>query len=558
MRDILSIYDSSAQGKNDFKNLMEYFGVTRAEVAAMKLEKTCSKDYTIISFGRQHIFSSGEGELTHQIPTQQGVSTFYSTPLYLHDRFNGGSFCAESFVGNSAKIGWFSVMKKCGNFQIKKDVRRLPKANFLSANCKTIQGFAYDERQSSQPVKVYLFFGGPPGKGKTYGPITADQSTPNSPAGTGHGFNFAVPEQYQADNQSTEVWGIMQPLSGWTETSVQIPNTVTISGDCAPQATPIAECTSLIVNLIDRAKVRLATTARADNGARIEAYTYTITDSKGKIVFNSSYNSDKVSFTTDIINLGEGTYTAKSTIKSSVTSLDAPQCTKPLTVANVHQCRFNAALDSSDKDCQPCPHNAALWLKDENCVSPIAQSKVAKNLTQANKDAETTLAKPGDRIEYTLHTTNVGLTTTATSIEENLADVLEYGILFENGGGSMNLTNKVLKWDKITLQPGQVDTRRIIVQVSDKIPATPRAGNNPSSYNCIMTNSYGNTTNIKIDCPPEKLVEATIQQLPSTGSGGNIIFAGGLFMTVTYFYARSRQMNKEVRLLRKQFDGGTV
>lgn len=556
---ILSLYDAGAQGRNDFKALMDYFGVTRTELAALRLEKTCSKDRSIVSFGRSHIFSASEGEVVHRVPTPQGgVSTFYSTPLYLHDRFNGGSFCTDSFVGSSAAVGWFSIMKKCGNFQIKQEVRRLPKASFISASCKTIQGFAYDERQTSQAVKVYLFIGGPPGQGTQYGPFVANESSPSSPAGAGHGFSFTVPEQYQKSATATTVWGVMQPLAGWNEPTVQFSNTTTIPGGCTPQVVPIADCTSLKVQVIERTKFKLSATATAANGAVISGYHYQVVDTNGKLVFEKLSPSNQNQFTSDTFELKEaGNYTAKVTVKTSAGDKTNANCSQPLKVSPPNKCKYNPDLNENDPECKPCPYNKDIWVKDEDCGPKIAQSKEAKNLTQGVQASSIT-AKAADRIEYVLNTANLSDVAVTTNIEESLADVLEYGTLFENGGGNFNNDTKVLAWQNVTIQPGKSDTRRIIIQVADVIPTTPTAGNNPSSYNCIMTNAYGNTINIKMDCPLAKAVENTVQRLPSTGPGENMLFGAGLLMVVTYFYTRSRQMAKETHLLRKEFSGGTV
>jgi hypothetical protein len=78
-----------------------------------------------------------------------------------------------------------------------------------------------------------------------------------------------------------------------------------------------------------------------------------------------------------------------------------------------------------------------------------------------------------------------------------------------------------------------------------------------------MTNTFGSTsdhstTNVKIDCPPTKIVENVVTSLPSTGPSDNIIFGGLLLMVVTYFFARSRQLNKEVRIVRTHFATGTL
>lgn len=556
---ILSIYDAGAQGKNDFKDLMDYFGVTREELAATKLEKTCSKDRSIVSFGRQHIFSASEGELIHKVPSGNGVSTFYSTPLYLHDRFNGGSFCTDSFVGNSAKVGWFSIMSKCGNFQIKQDVRRLPKASFVTATCTAVQGFAYDERQSDQPVKVYLYFGGPPGKGEQIGPIVANSASPPSPAAGNHGFSIVVPDKYQTATQPTTVWGVMQPLAGWDEPNVQMSNTATIPGNCITKPTPTASCTALKLALIERTQFKATISSQVGGGATILGYAIRIVDNNNKTVFDKTYTTNAVNFTTDSIPINSpGSYTAKAVAKTSIGDQEGANCTTALSVAPPDKCKYNPALSPNDKDCQPCPYNPNLWIKDNDCTVTISQAKEARNLSQDSKAAATVTALAADRIEYTLLTTNSGNTPVTTDVKESLSDVLEYGTLIDAGGGNFDNTNKILSWNNITLSPGQTDTRKIVVQVFESIPSTPVASNNPSAFNCIMTNAYGNTINVRVDCPPAKLAETTVQQLPSTGPGENILFGTTLLMVVTYFYVRNRQMSKEVRLLRKEFNGGTI
>jgi hypothetical protein len=80
-----------------------------------------------------------------------------------------------------------------------------------------------------------------------------------------------------------------------------------------------------------------------------------------------------------------------------------------------------------------------------------------------------------------------------------------------------------------------------------------------SSYDCTMTNTFGNSIDINVDCPIQKeIVEQTVAELPHTGPRENMIFAGVLFSIVAYFYARSRQMKKEVRLIRRDLNAGTI
>jgi hypothetical protein len=152
----------------------------------------------------------------------------------------------------------------------------------------------------------------------------------------------------------------------------------------------------------------------------------------------------------------------------------------------------------------------------------------------------------------------VGGGTVTTNVSENLSDVLEYAQIYDDGGGTFDGSGKVLSWGDVALGPQQTDTRHFVIQVADHIPSTPRGANNPASYNCLMTNSYGNTIDINVDCPAVKSVETVVKQLPSTGIGENVLFGAALLMVVTYFYARNRQMSKEIKLLRKDFNFGTI
>jgi LPXTG-motif cell wall-anchored protein len=73
-----------------------------------------------------------------------------------------------------------------------------------------------------------------------------------------------------------------------------------------------------------------------------------------------------------------------------------------------------------------------------------------------------------------------------------------------------------------------------------------------------MTNTFGNTVAINVNCPTPKVIEQTVAELPHTGASANMIFAGAVLATVTFFYARSRQLKTEVRLIRRDLNAGTI
>ena len=135
---------------------------------------------------------------------------------------------------------------------------------------------------------------------------------------------------------------------------------------------------------------------------------------------------------------------------------------------------------------------------------------------------------------------------------------MQYGKIQENGGGTFDTQTNKLRWDNVTLKPGERQTRKFVVELNENIPATPQGTSDPSSYDCKITNTFGNTVEMDLDCPPVKGVEHTVTELPKTGPGENIAFAGIVLGVVTYFYLRSRQLGKEVRLIRRDFTAGSI
>ncbi len=562
--DILNHYDAGANGQNDYKAFMDYIGISRDDIARMstKVVYVCSSDTSLVSFGRARRYSDAEGTLEHKVPlTNGGVSTFYSVPLFRFDSTNGKINCYDSYVGESSNpnVGYFAIMRKCANLQLKKNVQRFPKAHLITASCSVVSGYAYDERQLGQNVRLYLYFDGPPGQGKQYGPYTANQSTPTAPVAGAHGFSVEVPDQYTKLGRSVPVWAVMQPLPGWQQSLVQSDNNLTIPGNCSPAPQPIAACLLVTVNTIDRTHVSFDARAQNDAGANISAYVFTVTDKSGKKIYEKTINSTSPDANSTPIEIkSDGDYQVSVVVKTSIGDKSSVNCTSPFAISPQGNCIYNASLNDQDERCKPCPYKENIWIEDKNCVPHISQSKSAKNLSQNIADANGTTARTTDRIEYVIRTTNAGSTQAVTSIHEDLTDVLEYAQVIDTGGGAFNEQSKTLSWSDVKLAAGQTLTYHFVVQVFDKIPATPDGANDQSAYNCLMTNTYGNTISIGVECPFVKGIETTVKQLPQTGPGENVAFATILLMVVAYFYARSRQIKKEIKIIRKDFDLGSL
>ena len=110
-----------------------------------------------------------------------------------------------------------------------------------------------------------------------------------------------------------------------------------------------------------------------------------------------------------------------------------------------------------------------------------------------------------------------------------------------------------------SLKPGQKEIRTFSVSVLPEIPATPQGISDGSSYDCRMQNTfYEAYVTIPVNCPPPKVIEQIVPELPHTGPRENVTFAVIVFSVVVYFYLRSRQLTTEVRLIRRDVNGGTI
>jgi len=221
------------------------------------------------------------------------------------------------------------------------------------------------------------------------------------------------------------------------------------------------------------------------------------------------------------------------------------------------KCKINSELLASDKECKYCPGNITLWIDDPACKPNIIKSKKS-NLTQNIDDATKTTAKAGDQISYTITIENNGSKPSSIELNDDLSDVLEYSTLIENGGGSIDNNSKILSWNNLTLEPNAKQSRTFVVKILNDIPATAKGASEQTSFDCKMLNTFGNSTIINIDCPIPKIIETITSEMPKTGASENVLFSCTILFTSTYFYARNKQMKKEIKIIRKHAHSGVI
>ena len=333
-------------------------------------------------------------------------------------------------------------------------------------------------------------------------------------------------------------------------------NTVIVPVGCTPPPANIVlkkTAKNVSQNNVDAIK----TTAKAGNKI---SFTLTAKNTGGtakNVTFSDNLTST-LRFAS-LSNDGGGTLDTKTKVLTwpAVSVKPGATITKTFTV------QMNSSLENAQTNCKIINSfsSSSTVTVPVGCTLPPAEivlSKSAKNVTHGNIDATSQVAKAKDQITFTLVAENKGGSPKSVTFEDMIGDTLEYSKLSDNGGGVYNASTRTLAWPAVTLKAGAKEIRTFTIQILAAIPSTPAGVSDPSSYDCRIENVFGTDVVINVDCPSPKAVEQVVTELPQTGASENMIFAGIVLSIVTFFYFRSKQLSTEVRLIRRDLNGGTI
>lgn len=243
-----------------------------------------------------------------------------------------------------------------------------------------------------------------------------------------------------------------------------------------------------------------------------------------------------------------GTESNVPTPTPTPTFTPTPTPTPPSTPPVVQPCQFSPTLPAGDVNCKPCDKSTS----PTDTIACVIISKSAVNVTAGGNDANNTTASPGDVITYTLNVQNTGKATVSQFVfQENIDDVLQYSTLTDPHGGTLDSFNNI-SWPNVDIAPGQTVSHQITVTVKNPIPNTPNDPSNPTRFDLMMTNTYGNTINIKVPGSPTKQVEVASATLPNTGPGTSLFIAATVVVMAGYFYGRAGLLAKESAMAVKE------
>lgn len=438
----LAPYD---RNDRNLKDIMNYFGITRAEITATKFQQIT------VGTKKGYGYENRAGSKTIPITDSsfKTVTTLYGRPLTIWGNSPEGKMWA--YVGHSSKTGWFAILQYCGNL------------------------------------------------------ITNDYPVAPTPP--------PPPAKIETAKSALNVTKNIDA----TKTTAAVNNKVTYTVS-AKNTGGTAKTVDMSDNLTDVLKYAKLT----DNGG-------------------GTFNTTTKVLSWPSVNLGPGA-----------------------TVTHKYTVQMNSSLISTTTDCTMRNHYTdKIVTIPVGCTTPPAKvetSKTASNISQGNVDATSVTAKTNDRITFTLTASNKGGTPIAFLFEDHIGDASEYAKVIDNGGASYNASVRSLKWPEVTLNPGETQVRSFSMQILPDIPPTPTGVSDPSSYDCKIENGfYTSSVIFPVECPtPKEVIEQVVPELPQTGPRENMIFAGIVMAIVVFFYARSRQLGTEVRLIRRDVNGGTI
>jgi hypothetical protein len=194
----------------------------------------------------------------------------------------------------------------------------------------------------------------------------------------------------------------------------------------------------------------------------------------------------------------------------------------------------------------------------QNANTNISESMTATNITQGFVDASSIVARPNDLISYTASISNLSSEPQMAKLSYSLYDALNYASLYDSGGGNLDNNNGMLSWQDTTIEASSTQTRTFILKVNSNIVATAQSKSQPNLYDCMIGEISESSPKVKVECPSLKFIEKVSSELPTISAIDSIVIALTLITVSLYFHERTRQLKKEIRLIRKDSNIGTV
>jgi len=195
---------------------------------------------------------------------------------------------------------------------------------------------------------------------------------------------------------------------------------------------------------------------------------------------------------------------------------------------------------------------------DFACIKDLSKSSTAINLSQGNSNAAASIAEAGDHISYTLNFTNNSDQAIQAEPKINIADIIEYSDITQSNGGKIDTPSMTLSWEKTTIEPKSTQSRTFTISLLSKLPTTSRGKYYQTSHDCKISSYFGSNININVNCPIVKKIENLYLNLPILKSLNLVVISLIALILIAYQYLQARQIKKEIQIIRRNANAGTI
>lgn len=182
------------------------------------------------------------------------------------------------------------------------------------------------------------------------------------------------------------------------------------------------------------------------------------------------------------------------------------------------------------------------------------EKSVANLTTGANLTTNPIKASENDIISYTLSATNLLTHTEKFTFVDNISDLLEYGDIYRLNGGQIK--DNSIFWPETQINSGESAERSFSIKIKSKLPLSARNPNTPTSFDCKLTNNFGNFTQVYLSCPPLKYVENFTSYLFNIDAIFTILFISIILIVQIILFIRTKILLKEIKFIRQNYTTG--
>ncbi len=567
--DLLRAWDGKTSDKN-VAAIYTRFGITRNDIAALPLHPNTTistKNVDYWSIGRQSLSASSRADKIHpwhkigEIPVSHSGGKIYLRKLRAWDIKNPhNSYKAFQGTSNGKK---FWIIVDCGNLTFsEKPPLEKPRLELR----KSIDGGPRNLKPGDQFTFRFEYRNPVPDSSPVSNAVLYDNLDlakfdivkPKNLPLSGNKLSYQIGDVPYSQNFNTALT-ITVKLKSNLANGAKACNAATLKGSGVPDVTSGGN--NLCITVVNPCPLD-SSLSKTDERCTKPVVACIVTNSAVdrttksftlKTVVNSS-NPKLTSIQSYVYDFGDGSpvNTKRSSSYEDIATHSYSDGNYTATVVVNYKVGSGASQTDQTVSCS--------GQIDSEPDQPLSQEKTARNLTQNLDENATpdTKAKAGDTIEYSLITNNsYGYDRNNVNTSDYIGDLLDYAELDRSFLASQNGTfdeeSKTLSWQGQSVKADSSITNKFRIKLKNPVPSTNQPNAMSTSYDCQLNNKFGNQLDIEVDCPLPKSAEYITERLPNTGPGSSLILGFTATTIITYFFARSWLLNKELEIIRTDF-----